>query len=204
MKDILLLGKKVKYEESEILFKYSPDENFLKYFTPKTGEWKYEDGYLVGIEPGNLGGILLTNESFNDDVMLTFTVKAELPATRDLNAVWCAHWDEKTDYLGESYVCGLNGWYEGKSGIERNGKSPWELNEMVALCAPRAVLVLEPFNDKYNPYTSVVYECVQSAHKVYALLEHPERLCFYIHGDNHDTVDSVRELAYDFIDRFMK
>lgn len=123
MKDILLLGKKVKYEESEILFKYSPDKDFLKYFTPKTGEWKYEDGYLVGIESGNLGGILLTNESFNDDVMLTFTVKAELPATRDLNAVWCAHWDEKTDYLGESYVCGLNGWYEGKSGIERNGSS---------------------------------------------------------------------------------
>ena len=88
--------------------------------------------------------------------------------------------------------------------LERNGKSPWELNEMVALCAPRAVLVLEPFNDKYNPYTSVVYECVQSAHKVYALLEHPECLCFYIHGDSHDTVDSVRELAYDYIDRFMK
>ena len=88
--------------------------------------------------------------------------------------------------------------------LEKNGKSPWELNEMVALCAPRAVLVLEPFNDKYNPFITTVYECVYSAHKVYALLEHPERLCFYIHGDSHDTVDSVRELAYDFIDRFMK
>ena len=88
--------------------------------------------------------------------------------------------------------------------LEKNGKSPWELNEILGLCAPRAVLVLEPFNDKYNPYTSVVYDCVYSAHKVYALLEHPERLCFYIHGDSHDTVDSVRELAYDYIDRFMK
>ena len=29
-------------------------------------------------------------------------------------------WDDKTDYLGTSYVCGLNGWYEHKSGIERN------------------------------------------------------------------------------------
>ncbi len=123
MKDILLLGKKVLYNESEVLFKYSPDSDWLKYFTPKTGEWDCKDGYLIGIERGNLGGILLTKEYFKDDVMLTFTVKAELPATRDLNAVWCAQWDEKTDYLGESYVCGLNGWYEGKSGIERNGKS---------------------------------------------------------------------------------
>ena len=67
-----------------------------------------------------MGGILFTNEYFKDDVMLTFTVKAELPATRDLNAVWCAKWDETTDYLGDSYVCGLNGWFDGKSGIERN------------------------------------------------------------------------------------
>lgn len=88
--------------------------------------------------------------------------------------------------------------------LEKNGKSPWELNEIIGLCAPRAVLVLEPFNDKYNPFITTVYECVYSAHKVYALLEHPERLCFYIHGDSHDTVDSVRELAYNFIDRFMK
>ena len=43
-----------------------------------------------------------------------------LPATRDLNAVFCANWNEQTDYLGLSYVCGLNGWYEHKSGIEKN------------------------------------------------------------------------------------
>jgi len=27
---------------------------------------------------------------------------------------------ENRDRLGEAYICGLNGWYEGKSGIERN------------------------------------------------------------------------------------
>lgn len=52
--------------------------------------------------------------------MLCFTVSTVLPATRDLNAVWASHWDEKTDYLGESYVCGLNGWWGNKAGIERN------------------------------------------------------------------------------------
>ena len=51
--------------------------------------------------------------------MFSFTIGTVLPATRDVNAVFCANWNETRDYLGESYVCGLNGWYEDKSGIEK-------------------------------------------------------------------------------------
>lgn len=120
MKDIMLLGKKVIFSESPVLLKYAPDEDWLTYWNPRGGNWKYEDGYLVGEERGNKGGILLSRERFEDNVMLSFTVSTVLPATRDLNAVYCANWDEETDYLGDSYVCGLNGWYEHKSGIERN------------------------------------------------------------------------------------
>ncbi|MBE7013327.1 MAG: hypothetical protein E7416_04585 [Ruminococcaceae bacterium] len=120
MKDIMLLGKKVLFSESPVLLKYAPDEDWLKYWNPRGGNWKVEDGYLVGEEKGNKGGILLSRERFEQNVMLSFTVSTVLPATRDLNAVYCANWDETTDYLGDSYVCGLNGWYEHKSGIERN------------------------------------------------------------------------------------
>ena len=93
--------------------------------------------------------------------------------------------------------------YEAKM-MEKNGKSPWELNEMLGLCAPRAVLAIEPFNDPYNPFITPVFECVKSVHKVYALLGCTERLCFHLHGDGHDTVDEVREMAYLWIDRFLK
>jgi len=120
MKDILLLGKKILSDKSPVIFKYSPDEDWKKFWTPKSGTWKYEDGYLIGEEKGNFGGILFSNERFEKDVMFSFTIGTVLPATRDVNAVFCANWDEKTDYLGDSYVCGLNGWYEHKSGIERN------------------------------------------------------------------------------------
>lgn len=120
MKDILLLGKKVNVDLSPVLLKYSPDQNWLEYWNPRGGIWKVEDGYLVGEEKGNKGGILLSRQRFEQNVMISFTVSTVLPATRDLNAVYCANWDEKTDYLGDSYVCGLNGWYEHKSGIERN------------------------------------------------------------------------------------
>ena len=120
MKDIKLAGKKVLFEKSPILFSYNPDENWKDYFDIKSGIWYYENGAIIGEENTNKGGILFTKEFFEKDVMLCFTVSTVLPATRDLNAVWAAHWDDKTDYLGESYVCGLNGWWENKAGIERN------------------------------------------------------------------------------------
>lgn len=120
MKDIKLLGKKILMDQSPVLFSYQPDEKWRDFWEPKSGTWSYENGYLIGEEKGNFGGILFSKEAFEGDVMFSFTIGTVLPATRDVNAVFCAKWDENTDYLGDSYVCGLNGWYEHKSGIERN------------------------------------------------------------------------------------
>ena len=120
MNDIKLLWKKVIWDKSPVLLKYTPGDDWKEYWDVKSGNWSCEDGWLIGDEPGNFGGILFSKDYYEEDVMVSMTVKTALPATRDLNAVFCAHWDEKTDYLGTSYVCGLNGWYEHKSGIERN------------------------------------------------------------------------------------
>ena len=119
MKEIHLAKKKILFDKSPVIFSYKPDENWREYITPKSGEWYYEDGALIGIENGNKGGIAFINRYFEEDIMLCFTVSTILPATRDLNAVWAAQWDEERDYLGSSYVCGLNGWWENKAGIER-------------------------------------------------------------------------------------
>ena len=120
MKNIHLLGKKILWDKCPVLVDYTPDESWRELWLPKSGDWTVEDGYFIGTETGNMGGILLYREYFKKNVMLTFTVSTVLPATRDLNAVFCAKWDEKTNWLGDSYVCGLNGWYDGKSGLERN------------------------------------------------------------------------------------
>lgn len=119
MKDILLLGKKIIADKSPVIFEYKPSDDWQNFWDVMTGEWKHENGYLIGSEPGNFGGILMSKECYSDDVMFSFTIGTVLPATRDVNAVFCAHWNENRDYIGESYVCGLNGWYEDKSGIEK-------------------------------------------------------------------------------------
>ena len=64
MKNIHLMGKKVLFDESEILFSYKPDENWADLFDVKTGNWYYEDGAIIGFEPGNFCGILFTKQSF--------------------------------------------------------------------------------------------------------------------------------------------
>ena len=123
MEKIKLLGMEIDPAECELLLDYDAAGKvpFEELFQVMAGEWTHDGEYLIGTETGNKGGILFTRDSYADDVMITVEFATALPATRDLNTVWCAHWDEKTDYLGESYVCGLNGWYDGLAGIERNG-----------------------------------------------------------------------------------
>lgn len=120
MKDVHLAGKKILFDKSPVVYSYKPDENWKEHILVKSGNWYYEDGALIGFEPGNRGGICFVNKYFDKDVMLIFKGSTVLPATRDLNAVWAAHWNDETDHLGSSYVCGLNGWWENKAGIERN------------------------------------------------------------------------------------
>lgn len=118
-KEILLLKKRIDVEKSPVVLSYTPDENWRDVWEPKRGNWKYEDGYLIGSEPENRGGILLSKQRFDKDIMLSFTISSNLPATRDLNAVICTEWDDEINYLKRAYVSGINGWYDGKSGIER-------------------------------------------------------------------------------------
>ena len=117
--EILLLGKKILWDQSEILMDYQPDAHWQELWDAKLGHWECKDGYLIGSEPGNFGGILLSKQRFEDNVMMRFTMSTVLPATRDLNAVFCTTWDDSVNYLKKAYVVGLNGWYENKSGIER-------------------------------------------------------------------------------------
>ena len=117
--EILLIGKRIDVEKSKVVLSYHPDDNWQQLWDAKGGKWYHEDGWLIGSEPENKGGILLSKERFDKDVMLSFTVASVLPATRDLNAIYCTTWDDEINYLKKSYISGLNGWYEGKSGIER-------------------------------------------------------------------------------------
>ena len=120
MNEIHLIGKKIIVDACPILLDSQPNADWEKDWQVMGGEWKEENGWLIGAERGNCGGILFSRESYDCDVIFSFTMKSVLPATRDLNALFCAHWDKENDYLGNAYIVGLNGWWEHKCGIERS------------------------------------------------------------------------------------
>lgn len=120
MKDLILLEKKIIMDKSKVLLDYKPDENWRDYWMQMDGTWEYKDGYLIGTEPRNRGGILFSKERYEQNVMISFTGGTVLPATRDVNAIVCAEWNNEINRMGNAYICGLNGWYENKCGIERN------------------------------------------------------------------------------------
>lgn len=87
--------------------------------------------------------------------------------------------------------------------IAKDGKPPYDLHEIVALCAPRCMLFLNDYNDPYDPDVMAGFKCVYQAMQVYSLLGTPGHISMLIHGDGHDTVDDVREYAYKWFDRYL-
>jgi dienelactone hydrolase len=84
------------------------------------------------------------------------------------------------------------------------GKVPWDYHEMIALCAPRPFLAIEPYNDDYNPDMMTNYACIQSASEVYGLLDMGKCLSLVAHGEGHGTSLFYREIAYQWFDEFLK
>ncbi|NQW99948.1 hypothetical protein HQ447_04760, partial [bacterium] len=87
--------------------------------------------------------------------------------------------------------------------VKKTGRTPYEITDLLALCAPRALMVLEPFDDPYNPDVATTFSAVRNAWMVWSLLGAPKKASILIHGDGHDTVDEVRDSAYGWIERWL-
>lgn len=108
MNKIKLVNKIIDVDKSKIVYDKPLDDNWQDDWQVMAGEWRVENGCLVGVERGNKGGVLFFKQRFDGvNVMLTCKISTILPATRDVNGIFCAEWDDKTDYLGDYYVCGL-------------------------------------------------------------------------------------------------
>jgi hypothetical protein len=87
--------------------------------------------------------------------------------------------------------------------IRRTGRPPIEVTDFIALCAPRPILFMEPFEDTYNPDTTASFMAIRNAWLVWRLLGEPEKVNMLIHGDGHNTLPDAREQAYLWIERWL-
>lgn len=114
--------KRIDVEHSEILYDREFTEQSLAedWEAAALGKWWVEDGVLNGRYPGNGGGILYSKKSYQGDILLDFYGRTVAPCNNDLNFVWRAEgWDYRTNDAGVGYIAGLQGWWEGKAGIEK-------------------------------------------------------------------------------------
>lgn len=127
-----LVGKELLLEQSDIIETIEfTNDSIEKKFIVKGGKWWVEDGALIGENKENLPAIILSKMDYHGNIMLDFEAATILPCTHDINAMIQLTWDEEKDLRGLGYVAGIQGWWNGKTGIE---KSPqYKLNVMTPL-----------------------------------------------------------------------
>jgi dienelactone hydrolase len=82
-------------------------------------------------------------------------------------------------------------------------KVPFDFPEVVAALAPRAFLASAPLHDD-NFEVSGVQDCVAAAMPVYQLLGAGDRLSANYPNCKHDFPPDVRQVAYDWLDRWLR
>ncbi len=121
LSEIRLMKKIISLDDSELLFtkaSFQPED--IDLFSIHHSEWHIEDGWLIGRNPGNHPGMAILKQSFPGNILVEFEAMTILPSTHDINVMWNGEWIDSLDQRGTAYVAGLEGWWNGKVGMERS------------------------------------------------------------------------------------
>ena len=121
MAELLLMHKRIILEACPALY----DRPFtLRSFNDdwdvRQSNWHFDDDALWGRNPQPGPGVLISRRAFPGNVLLDFHAQTVLPSTHDIDVMWNMNWDEAANTRGAAYVAGIQGWWEGKVGIERS------------------------------------------------------------------------------------
>ncbi len=117
-----LLNKDIIPERSELLYEAGiTSEQLENDFEIARGDWSVQDGWLTGFMEEDGGGLIYTKKHYFGDIMMDFEARTVAPYENDLNFTFCAEgWSSEKNNFGLSYIGGLQGWYYGRTGIEKH------------------------------------------------------------------------------------
>lgn len=120
-KELLIIHKRIDLEASPVLYD-SPftQDSFDEDWEVRNAEWWHKDGAFYGKNSLPGPGVIISKKSFPGNVLMDFYGQTILPSTHDINVMWNLSWDEQSNTRGLSYVAGVQGWWEGKVGIEKS------------------------------------------------------------------------------------
>jgi len=115
------MKKAINVEKSEVLYdRPFSNDGIGEDWDIKCGEWSVDGEWLEGKNPLNAPGMIVSKENFFGDVLLDFEAMTVPPCTHDIDAMWNGCWDDEKGERGVAYVAGLEGWWQGKVGIEKS------------------------------------------------------------------------------------
>ena len=121
MLELLLLRKRINLSASRILYDrpFTP-ASFSEDWDVRNAEWECRDGALWGRNPRPSPGVIFCKRPFPGNVLVEVKARTILPSTHDIDMMWNMSWDEKRNDRGTAYVAGIQGWWEGKIGLEKS------------------------------------------------------------------------------------
>jgi hypothetical protein len=121
MKGFTIMRKEIDIEKSPVLFNdpVTP-ENFKTDWNTYNSQWWVEDGWLTGKNPENAPGMAILKEDFPGNVMVEFEARTVIPSSHDIDVMWNGEWVDSLNHRGMAYVAGIEGWWEGKAGLEKS------------------------------------------------------------------------------------
>lgn len=124
MNSIILMKKRIFVDTSKVLFEaFLTPESFNDQWEIHHSKWHVsDDGWLIGENRGNWPGMAILKKDFPGNVIVEFEAKTILPSSHDINVMWNGEWLSDSDQRGTAYVAGLQGWWQGKVGIEKSNE----------------------------------------------------------------------------------
>ena len=121
MSELLIMRKHIDVDASAILYdRPFSSESLAEDWIIRSGRWHCRDGVLMGANPLPQPGCVQLRASAPGNILMDFRARTVPPSTHDIDVMWNMTWDEPANRRGVAYVAGLQGWWEGKVGIEKS------------------------------------------------------------------------------------
>ncbi len=121
MAELLIMRKRIDLDASPVLYDrpFTP-ESLGEDWEPRHAEWRCEDGAAFGRNPRPAPGVIICRRPFPGNVLVECRARTVLPSRHDIDVMWNLSWDGDADQRGAAYVAGVQGWWDGKVGIEKS------------------------------------------------------------------------------------
>lgn len=119
--ELLLMHKRIDLDASPVLYdRPCSAQSFAEDWQAYNAQWEARDGAFWGRNPQPAPGVIVCRRSFPGNVLVDCYAHTVLPSRHDIDVMWNMSWDEAAQQRGAAYVAGIQGWWEGKVGIEKS------------------------------------------------------------------------------------